>query len=195
VPNVSQADADGDGIGNTCDLCVNVPDALQKDEDDDGRGDACDNCIDTPNAAQANRDADLFGDDCDNCPDDYSSGQTDRDGDGTGDRCDVDDGWNELLLDGATTLSWQAEPGDIAWNVYRGSLALLLELGLYTQEPALDPLAGRQCGLATTSAIDPVVPQADAVAFVLVTAVAASGEGSLGQDSSGVHRPNASPCP
>ncbi len=195
APNATQVDADGDGIGSACDVCVNVPDTLQADADGDGRGDACDNCLVTPNSAQANRDGDLFGDVCDNCPDAYSSGQTDRDGDGRGDRCDLDDGWIELLLTGKTAVTWQPEPGYLTWNLYRGNLALLVGFGLYTQAPGSDPLAGRLCGLSSSSATEPVLPAVGQVEFLLVTGVAASGEGTLGDDSSGAERPNAHPCP
>jgi len=45
-----QTDTDGDGLGNVCDVCWNLPNAdQQEDRDDDGVGDVCDNCPDTPN--------------------------------------------------------------------------------------------------------------------------------------------------
>lgn len=38
----STGDRDGDGIGDECDVCLEVPDPLQRDTDRDGFGDACD---------------------------------------------------------------------------------------------------------------------------------------------------------
>ena len=55
----------------------------------DGSGDACDNCPQVPNPGQADADADTVGDVCDNCPDDANADQTDADADGIGDPCDL----------------------------------------------------------------------------------------------------------
>lgn len=65
VPNLDQADADGDGAGDVCDVCPDDP-----DDDADG-DDLCgdvDNCPSKANAGQADADADGVGDDCDHCP-------------------------------------------------------------------------------------------------------------------------------
>lgn len=83
VSNSGQEDADGDGIGDSCD-----PDA-----DGDGIANLPDNCPLTPNPDQSDRDedrSDKRGDACDNCPRRYNPGQEDTDGDGIGDVCDPD---------------------------------------------------------------------------------------------------------
>ncbi|MDH3602705.1 MAG: thrombospondin type 3 repeat-containing protein, partial [Candidatus Tectomicrobia bacterium] len=93
TPNADQADADGDGIGDVCDV----------DRDGDGIPDNDDNCPDMPNADQADTDGDGIGDVCDpdrdndgipddmdNCPDTPNANQADTDEDGIGDACDLD---------------------------------------------------------------------------------------------------------
>jgi len=78
VPNECFPDADADGIPDVRDLCATVPDLAQADTDGDGFGDACDNDLDNdgidnsvdncrqlPNVNQSNEDRDGFGDACD----------------------------------------------------------------------------------------------------------------------------------
>jgi len=91
--NADQADLDGDGAGDACDV----------DDDNDGVSDGADNCPVLANADQANFDGDGLGDACDadddndgasddadNCPFAANSDQADFDWDGLGDACDPD---------------------------------------------------------------------------------------------------------
>lgn len=75
----TQADADGDKIGDICDLYPNCkandascggggPVVPTNDKDGDGIPDSTDNCPDTPNADQHDADNDGKGDACDLCP-------------------------------------------------------------------------------------------------------------------------------
>lgn len=48
------ADADGDGVADTSDNCVNNANASQADDDSDGKGNACDECPSQANPGSAN---------------------------------------------------------------------------------------------------------------------------------------------
>jgi MYXO-CTERM domain-containing protein len=116
VPNLDQADSDGDMVGSACDNCDQVANEFQLDADGDLIGDACDpdidgdtvdnvmdNCQYVPNLTQVNTDADLFGDACDpdidedgwlniedNCPFVFNPDQLDTDPNHFGDACNSD---------------------------------------------------------------------------------------------------------
>ncbi len=97
--NPSQADADGDGVGDACDT------ANGNDVDGDTVVNGSDNCVLVANTDQADADGDSVGDVCDlvdgadldgdevinasdNCPAESNADQTDEDADGHGDACD-----------------------------------------------------------------------------------------------------------
>jgi hypothetical protein len=94
-------DADGDGVPNGADNCLNAPNPAQRDADADGQGDACDDgdsdldgVADREDLCPAvdvrpvDTDADGVGDQCDNCPDVPNADQIDADADTRGDACE-----------------------------------------------------------------------------------------------------------
>lgn len=91
-PPVLLADADEDGIPDISDNCIDVPNTDQADEDGDGVGDLCELDDEAPVEGDENADSDEDGiiDADDNCIDDSNANQSDEDEDGVGDVCDAD---------------------------------------------------------------------------------------------------------
>jgi parallel beta-helix repeat protein len=84
--NADQADRDGDGFGDACDVCPATFDPPQIDRDHDGLGDSCDACVDADGDGRGTGGGGCSGD---NCPAVANTDQADFDGDGVGDACDA----------------------------------------------------------------------------------------------------------
>jgi hypothetical protein len=87
--NEDQADADYDGLGDTCDGCPNLFCPNAEDFDEDGVPVCCDNCAGEANPDQADADGDGVGDVCDTCPTVPDPDQADADQNGVGDACET----------------------------------------------------------------------------------------------------------
>jgi hypothetical protein len=127
--NTDQADDDGDGIGNVCELDYD-PVIGHEDLDGDGVFNSADNCPSTPNLNQNDSDGNYVGDACDgdgdrdgdgvldgadNCPDVLNPDQLDADGDGIGDGCDglVEDWDFDGVLNALDSCPTVANPADV----------------------------------------------------------------------------------
>ena len=181
-------------VDDDCDGSVDEDKENGVDGDGDTIASACDNCPADSNVDQKNSDSDRFGDACDNCPEETNESQHDLDGDAEGDECDTDDGVVLFEAIGNPTISWQDELEVLSYNLYRGSLEVLLQTGVYSQDPGSNPYADRYCELGSTSFDDTLEPLGGEAFYWLVTGEWLAGESSLG-DGTDVTRPNDNPCP
>ena len=161
---------------------------------DDGNvrnGDGCqsDGSICVPGVERLNgRD-----DDCDGSYDEGLSSQ-DVDGDGVENGADFNDGMTMFTSFSHPQISWQSDPSFDSYNLYRGSLEVLLREGVYTQAEGSNPYAGRFGGLTTLTVDDSTVPNANEVVFWLVTGRTGTHESELGAGTTALRR-NDHPCP
>ncbi|MGH8492004.1 MAG: thrombospondin type 3 repeat-containing protein [Moraxellaceae bacterium] len=129
-PTSTTLDNDGDGLVNASDNCIGISNATQADMNGDGVGDACDdsdgdatmdavdNCPLVANASQADTDNDGIGNACegdfdgdtvldatDNCPSVSNLDQADANGNGVGDACDLTRSATDTDGDGVLNVS------------------------------------------------------------------------------------------
>lgn len=202
APVCTVLDQDGDGRADASDNCVLVSNNAQADADGDTIGDACDLCpnLKDPrrsNVLQADADRDGVGDACDNCPFVANTEQVDGDGDGVGDLCDPDpasnaagvpDGSSTLTLthDRATaksTLTWTSENFAASWHVLRATLAQL--------RARYDGVCqnSRDANTTDRSFVEDQAPAAGDAYFFLVQGVTSGGvRGRGGRDGMGGER-------
>ncbi len=83
-------DWDCDGVAHGSDNCPCIYNPGQVDDDADGIGDSCDGCIDGDGDGDGHAEAGYPGSSCqpDNCPNSPNPSQADGDGDGIGNPCD-----------------------------------------------------------------------------------------------------------
>jgi hypothetical protein len=121
---------------------------------------------------------------------------SDLDNDREKDVCDLDDGYILTEWTGPSTLGYQLESGFVSFNVYRGDLTVLHDVGVYTQDPATVVNADRFCGVTSGNLTDPFMPATGQGVYYLVSGLDLGGaESGIGQNSSGSLRPNHNPCP
>jgi len=162
------ADADGDGVGNLCDNCRDVPNPGQEDADGDSLGDACD-----PDA-----DGDGVANEMDCAPLEHGvslapgpMGATLR----------------LTRAPGTVQLSWLRAIQGHASNIYRGALD--------RDVPWSYSHACQVAELAATEFDDGGNPAPGAGFYYLVAARNACGESAAGAASDGMPIPTPSPCP
>ncbi|MGH9869491.1 MAG: putative metal-binding motif-containing protein [Candidatus Polarisedimenticolia bacterium] len=193
----NEADDDLDGVSECQGDCADDNPARRPGlaETCNAIDDDCDGVVDET-AAGVDSDADGVRNACDNCVSDANPGQEDRDTDGQGDECDLNDGLILITFANATQVRYQLESGYDTYNIYRGNVAVMAQSGVYTQDPAVVPLATRFCGQTGGLLTDAVVPPVGSIVFHMTTGKTAGGtESGLGTTSGGAPRPNTLPCP
>jgi hypothetical protein len=102
----NQANRDGDGFGDACDLCPDLASRDNEDTDGDSCGNACDPDSDGDRICDPGKTSGVcngFNKDCqgsDNCPFSPNPDQRNLDGDEFGDACDVDADGDGVREDG-----------------------------------------------------------------------------------------------
>ena len=209
-PGDPNDDADRDGICGDADNCPQAANFDQQDADGDTVGDACDVC---PQDPLNDPDGDGICNGQDNCPGVANPGQQDADGDGLGNACDPDDDADGVpdTLDcaplvrgvaalpapigpnlrlgrttGTTTLRWfQSAQGHVS-NIYRGS------------KPAGQALTNNVVCLVAetpgTQVSDAALPPLGGLFFYWIGARNTCGDSALAQSSSGTLRFPPAPC-
>jgi hypothetical protein len=190
--NPLNPDTDGDGLTDGAEIDAGT-DPFVTDSDGDGPLDGHDNCPADSNPLQGDLDSDHVGDVCDNCLAIFNPQQTDFDGDSEGDACDTDDGLLLFTEVEMVSQTWQNEPSLWPFHLYRGTIAWLRSTGEYTQYPG-NPDAARFCDLPTNSYGDTFLPPPGTILMYLVTGMIGPVEGTLGEDSTGLMRPNTNAC-
>jgi hypothetical protein len=91
---------------------------------------------------------------------------------------------------------WDAVLGqEIAYDVFRGDLAVLRETGVYTQDPGAVSGAARFCLLEEPRLLDPDLPEPDQLFFYVLGAQGGGVvPGTLGFTSAAIERPRTLPC-
>ena len=99
---------------------------------------------------------------------------------------------NQIFSDGSH-LAWDAFPGALTYNVYRGDLGSLVDANADGAADGYGTCLDH--GLVSPADSDGAAPAAGGGFFYLVTGRNGVGEGTLGRASNGAARPNTSPCP